>query len=257
MIKLLFTLFMMACLGNAFAQNPPDYPGFKAVISGEDSASWPLSEGGWVHDSTLYHSSLNIDRDSVRSWKRSRDFMYMRDLDSLLAASQKQIADVPLSGGSRHSFLDNLFAGSWFTILLWILGGLFVVFILYKLFFTKGVFVRAERDANVHEEEPTDAESIERDFSGLAAAASAEGDYRLAVRYLFLRCLQKLNEQGLIEYATGKTNARYQQELPAEKKVGFASVALSYEYAWYGNNSLDKDAYNKIEAAYSSFLNNL
>jgi Domain of unknown function (DUF4129) len=80
---------------------------------------------------------------------------------------------------------------------------------------------------------------------------------RLAMRYLFLKTLQKLNERELINFAADKTNSQYAREIPAAKRNEFANLALYYEYIWYGNVGVQKETFDGIKTKFDTFLNKI
>jgi hypothetical protein len=101
------------------------------------------------------------------------------------------------------------------------------------------------------EEEVTAASDVDR----LIANAVAAGNFRLAIRYWYLKTLHLLNGKNMISMAQDKTNYQYVNELrdPALRN-DFASVTLTYEYAWYGEFEVDRDLYGKIETGFSAFV---
>ena len=104
-------------------------------------------------DTTLFFNKLGMSADSMENWKNARAFRYAR-------------------------------------IIFWILAGIFVLFIIYRLFLADGIFkkVNTAKDNVV----PIAAEEIitaESDFDSFIQQAVAEGNYRLAIRYHFLKTL--------------------------------------------------------------------
>ena len=63
------------------------------------------------------------------------------------------------------------------------------------------------------------------------------GDYRRAIRYLYLSLLLYLDKAGLLTYDTGKTDGEYLDEIygnMADEAERFASLTLFFERKWYG-----------------------
>lgn len=75
-----------------------------------------------------------------------------------------------------------------------------------------------------------------QDIGALIEKAIAEEDYRLAIRYSFLMVLQRMSENGLIDYGFSKTDTDYFSELknPALQQQ-FRKLSRIYDYVWYGN----------------------
>jgi hypothetical protein len=145
-----------------------------------------------------------------------------------------------------------------FVWFLWGLAACFVGFILYQLFLSKGVFTKSRSTPKaVQIEDEIDEENLSNDFDALYRRAYNAGDMRLSMRYLFLKTLQKLNERELIQFAADKTNSQYAREMPAGKRNEFASLALYYEYIWYGNVSVQKEIFDGITTKFNAFLNKI
>ena len=205
-------------------------------------------------DTSLYFNHLGISPDTVNSWKKQKAFAYAGYLDSLLRDKQDK-KKVKQSYSSEPGWLDNFFAAAGTKIFFWILAAFFILFILYKLFLTKGVFKRNlatdKQDAgNIAEELFT----TESDFDLLIRQAAGSGNYRLAVRYQYLKALHKLAAKNLVVMAADKTNYQYVKEIsnPLYRNE-FAALTLSYEYVWYGEFAIAENIYRKIESGFTGF----
>ena len=81
----------------------------------------------------------------------------------------------------------------------------------------------------------------------LARAQLALGEWRLALRALYLGSLANLGARGLVNLARAKTNLDYERELArraagrAEVVAGFRARRLSFECVWYGRVSADEN----------------
>ncbi len=88
-------------------------------------------------------------------------------------------------------------------------------------------------------------EHIEKiDLDALITGAITEKNYRLAIRYMYLKALQDLSLKKIIDYHFEKTNADYYREIAdITIKKRFNRVSYLYDYIWYGKFELDKNAY--------------
>ncbi|MFD0794556.1 DUF4129 domain-containing protein [Mucilaginibacter litoreus] len=146
---------------------------------------------------------------------------------------------------------------TWFFIILKyaiITGGAAaLVFLILKL---------AGLDVNVFRRKPKasleyseQAENIhEIDFENDISNAVSTGNYRLAVRLLYLKSLKQLSDNGLINWQINKTNTHYVNELtdPALRDT-FKTLTYQFEYIWYGDFNINKDIYNRISNLFNSF----
>jgi hypothetical protein len=80
----------------------------------------------------------------------------------------------------------------------------------------------------------------------LAREKMAAGEWRLALRALFLASLARLASEGLVTLARFKTNHDYERELRrrARERVGtvdeFRTRRRQFEDTWYGNHPTDE-----------------
>ena len=209
-----------------------------------------------ITDTSLYLNNLNFPDDSMRQWKNLNEFAYAKYLDSLLKdKNDKQKKKLEnRTGFSVPGFLDRLLASSVLKILLWTVTGLFILFILYRLFLAESVFKRAPK-TNQHAGAQVEEEIIssQSDFDALINQALQNGNYRQAVRYQYLKTLHNLAGKNFIELAPDKTNFQYVGEIKnREYQNDFAALTLNYEYVWYGEFAIEKDRYQKIEMNFIS-----
>ncbi len=72
-------------------------------------------------------------------------------------------------------------------------------------------------------------------------------NYRLAIRFLYLKLLHLLDQNGLINWLPEKTNHRYLQELSDEAIYRFfKNLSRIYEYSWYGHFEPEKQQFNRF-----------
>ena len=203
---------------------------------------------GVDEDSTLYQNQLAIAADSAEAIKKSPSFGYAKNLDSILLAMQKKQQASPVMQ-SKPSWLEYFFFSPVVKAFFWILALLFVGFILYKLFFTHGFFQRNSYTDKVTAVIDKPEQSFATtDYTRLINDSITAGDFRMAVRYLYLQTLQKLAIRNAISFAPAKTNNQYIQEVFSKPyKDEFVAVTLQYEYVWYGGFELDETIFGKIQ----------
>ena len=98
-----------------------------------------------------------------------------------------------------------------------------------------------------------DPESVKRE----AYEWSQKGDYRQAIRCLFLSLLLYLDKMGLLTYDQGKTNGQYLSEVHkgmANEAKTFASLTLLFERKWYGMEGSSEQDFHQYEQAFASLI---
>jgi hypothetical protein len=83
-----------------------------------------------------------------------------------------------------------------------------------------------------------------------AQRLSGDGDYRSAVRYLYLSALLLLDERGLLRYERSQTNREYLRKIAhLPQLVGILGDVIEvFDRVWYGYQPLDEAAYAKYAA---------
>jgi hypothetical protein len=78
---------------------------------------------------------------------------------------------------------------------------------------------------------------------------SNNGDYRSAVRYLYLSALLVLEEHGLLSYDRTKTNLEYLRSVSGhpELETPLKFVVEVFDRVWYGYQPLDDRGYQFYE----------
>jgi hypothetical protein len=90
-----------------------------------------------------------------------------------------------------------------------------------------------------------------------AQELSSGGDYRSAVRYLYLSTLLRLEERGLLRYDRSLTNREYLKRVahdPSLAKV-LRDVVEVFDRVWYGYQPLDALAYQRYASAVEALKN--
>jgi hypothetical protein len=147
-----------------------------------------------------------------------------------------------------------------YNIVKYILVALFIIgiiFVLWKSKFRSLLKGDAKKiAATSFVDLPENIEGINID--ALIEEATRAGNYRLAVRWCFLKSLQWLSSQNKIAWQPAKTNIDYQNELKEENlKEEFISLSRVFEYAWYGEINLTESICSDYKNKIQLFINTL
>ena len=104
---------------------------------------------------------------------------------------------------------------------------------------------------NIHSE----TEDIKQaDFDSLIRNALLDKNFRLAVRFHFLKIIQVMGNSGIITLSDEKTNHDYLNEIASrELKKGFEPLINVFEYVWYGEYEPDTLVYNSLNQGFKGF----
>ena len=216
-------------------------------------------------DTSLTKTAFNSSDDTLRKWKNSSDFAYVSYLDSLLKKEKDLRTDTvsidAKTGRKRRGSVSAMSSSGTFLnsfplqIFFWVAAIFFIGFIIYKLFFTGGLFmVKNKKVSEDLEEAEPEGLSEYSEYDNLIREAEGAKDYNLSTRYLYLQTLKKLADRQLILYAPDKTNYSYVKELADRNyKQDFATLTLSYEYVWYGKFNVSPEHYEQLKNQFNSF----
>lgn len=148
-------------------------------------------------------------------------------------------------------WLNRLLGGRQITItnspfIYVIAGGIMIVLALVVGFSLRGLLASLVSETAA----PPDPHAADEDLSAEAAlqkaqALSTAGDYRAAVRYLYLSALLLLEERGLLRYNRTLTNREYLRSVAhlPELSAILRDVVEVFDQVWYGYHPLDESAY--------------
>lgn len=84
--------------------------------------------------------------------------------------------------------------------------------------------------------------------------AIAQGNYRLAVRILYLQSLQKLHLAQHIAYQQEKTNWDYVHQLQnTSLQPSFIQLTKYFDYIWYGHFSINEARFRELQEQFKQF----
>lgn len=148
-----------------------------------------------------------------------------------------------------------------FQTILWlaIIGGFAAFVIIYLANSNVRLFRKKNSIIAPAEEEETGTDNIfEINYQKEIDKAVGKGNYRFAVRLMFLRLLRNLSEKNVIQYKPDRTNFDYLLQLhPTKHYPDFFRITRNYEYSWYGQFDIDWDKFSLIKSDFDNFDNKL
>ena len=196
---------------------------------------------------SLLVSARTVRETDLAKFKKDEDFWYVNEAPK---------REVP-----RKASSFKFFEKAWFKTLMWILviGGFLVILIWFLLSSNVQLFHRksAVVDGGLQGEEGEE-NIFEIDYDAEIRKAVAGDDLRLAIRLHYLRLLKDLSQKGVIQYSQGSTNSDYVLQLYGKPYgADFFRLTRSFEYAWYGQFPISKEAFSAIETQFSNLRNRL
>ena len=88
--------------------------------------------------------------------------------------------------------------------------------------------------------------------------ALQEENYRLAIRYMYLKSLKLLSQNNIIDWHYEKTNSDYYREIEnQELKENFKKASYLYDNIWYGEFALNKTGFLSAQRDFERLNQNL
>jgi hypothetical protein len=121
-----------------------------------------------------------------------------------------------------------------------------LIFILSLYFITRNLSRNLVREAELAAENgDDDALLTSKGAMQRAQTLSGQGDYRNAVRYLYLSSLLILDEHGVLRYDRSRTNREYLRSVSSKPELAkpLSDVIDVFDRVWYGFDAVDDETY--------------
>ncbi|MDO5510657.1 MAG: hypothetical protein Q4F57_08170 [Weeksellaceae bacterium] len=188
--------------------------------------SWNNLESKYQNHEFVYDS----DKPSLTAWDRLMANFYAW-LDSLTSSN---------NAGNLREFMElmiNLIAVVGIGILIFIIVKYLLTY-KDKFFFEKKAEKLKNNVSDLHED------IHEIDFLTEIANHEQKSDWRLALRYGFLKILKTLTDKGIIDWDAEKTNQDYYQEIQnTALQSQFLQSIYWFDHVWYGEFPISQEQY--------------
>ncbi|WP_276484487.1 DUF4129 domain-containing protein [Paraflavitalea pollutisoli] len=193
-----------------------------------------------------------VPASTVDTLKADKDFAYANDPEFW---NKPEIKEKERQSNYTQE-PDSFFSGDGIRIFIYVLIAIVLLWIIYRIVIVNNLFVtRASKARHVEaeeEEEVLDNSSLDARIK----AAMAQGNYRAAVRFLFLKTLNGLQNKGWIRYHAQATNHEYlSQVTPYGVGKEFRFLTHVYEYVWYGEFALNEEQFKQVHQHFQQFHN--
>ncbi|MBO9201831.1 MULTISPECIES: hypothetical protein [Niastella] len=212
-----------------------------------------------VPDSTVHRYQKEEDfayANDPAYWNLEREREMKEKREKELQDMEKESAEAVDHKKGFWDHFNDLFAGGGIRTFIYFILALFFVFVIYRLMVVNNLFYFSKKvrgGAAAH----TEAADIEDgNLDEKIRKAIVAGEYRQAVRYMYLKSLQLLNEKEWIKFHADATNYEYVIQM-SKHKLGndFGFLTRIYDYVWYGEFILSKEQFEIVHNNFSHFYN--
>ncbi len=132
-----------------------------------------------------------------------------------------------------------------------------LAFVVTKLLGLKyqSLFFRSKKLKSGLDLETYDEDIHSLNFDKIISEAEALQQFRVAVRYMYLKLLKILSDREIIIWEINKTNKDYRKEMRKSKyNKYFNKLTLAYEYVWYGDFNINLNDFSNIKRDFKSLF---
>ena len=251
----LLCLALVCCFQAGRAQDSDEYPEQEneivaPPIEDYEQEEYSKYEDVYVPDTAVYRQVPGYITDSL---KRDEDFAYANDPEYW---TKKKEARKERS--ERKSFWESFydfFSSNTVRTIAYILIGLFILFLIFRVIIQNNLYMfyfskKLAKTDNTEEPE-TDPETLDEKLK----KALAENNYRMAVRYYYLKTLHILNERGMIRLHSQATNYQYLHQMSGNRLANeFRFLTDIYDYVWYGEFVLTENQFEVVNNNFRNFF---
>lgn len=186
----------------------------------------------------------------IKSLQKRKEFAYANDPDYW----RREESD---SGDQEEGgWLDWLTTRNWFRYMILTVLAIVLMFVIVKIAISNKLFItRGSRKSGIAEE---DELLNKNNLPTLIQEAEAQNNFRLAVRYRYMKVLQDMDERNIIHLHAQSTNWDYVNRLGTHPlKKQFLLLTRAYEYVWYGEFEITGEQYSYLKTEFQQFENSL
>ena len=187
----------------------------------------------------IERSDRHFDTAAIENFQEDSAFDYSKDYRATESLMSRIVASI-------MNFLARIFGNPgiqwlapWVFRALLILLVITVILILVRLRYGP-ILIRRGKEISTTPFLSTDEETT--DYDALIKSSQERGEYKLVVRYIFLKTLTELSGKKIIRLVDWKAPVDYGRDVPVEKRDDFLSLVDAFETTWYG----DYDASNEM-----------
>jgi hypothetical protein len=204
----------------------------------------PRQEAGPPQEPPVFRA---VPDSVIRNLQKKKEFAYANDP----AYWKKE----PVSSDS-NDWLAWLISKEWFKymVLTLLIGVLLFAIIRIAISNRMFMFTAGRKSADREEDELLQQENL----ASLVQEAEAQNNFRLAVRYRYMKVLQEMDERKIIALDARSTNWDYVSRMGSHPlKNQFLLLTRAYEYVWYGEFEINNDQYGYLRTEFQQFENSL
>lgn len=190
-------------------------------------------------------------REAIDKFRSDRDFIYDKAKEPV---GFWEIISAWISDLLEQIFTSKAFSfiSRYLTYIIIAIAVVIVIYVLHKSKLQGIIYGTQENTAIEIKETGEDIHSI--NFDTIINNAIANKEYRIAVRYYYLKTLKLLADNNLIDWKINKTNSQYVREIKRQElRNSFAELTHIFEWIWYGEIAVENSLFESAQKSFTSF----
>ena len=184
----------------------------------------------------------------VKKMQQDRDFRYAND------SSYWRKEEVKSGNNFLERFINALSQSAFLKIILYLVLVAGIVFAVYQVMMANNFFTFSRRRKKSGNKSANEEEDVLEHLDEKLADAIYAHNYRLAVRYLYLKTLKNLSDRQIIVLNAKSTNKDYVTQMSGHRsRNDFSNLTRIYEYVWYGEFTPNEMQFNVINRNFNEF----
>jgi len=191
-------------------------------------------------------------KDKIKAYQADKHFDYNESKPTEYPEWMLKIMDWfgDVFGKSLSVVLSRSFLTTVFIILLAVL--IIAIILRVQDISLRNLLGRRKMDTDETEFYSEDVNTM--DFESLISESVKTKNYRLAVRFLYLKNLKALSDRLIINWNPNKTNYSYQYEIANDSlRSEFVESTRIFDFVWYGEFELDDNSFNDAHNIFNDF----
>jgi Domain of unknown function (DUF4129) len=203
-----------------------------------DTLSAPVADSGYLPGRLCY-----VPQRQVKSYLENPNYAYANDP----AYWAKQPPENP--GVLRGLLNSKIFQWLIFTGIICL-----VLFGIYQLARENNFSWLMRKGKKNNSEAAEQVQDEEIDYDTAILKYQEEGNYRLAIRYMYLRLIRTVREKTSIPIRDSSTNAEIARALNQHPQAReFRFLTMAYEYIFYGGFSPEQELFDSLKNKFDAF----
>jgi hypothetical protein len=207
---------------------------------------------------------------TVRRYKNQKDFEYANDpaywdiehekeLKRKREQEEREWERKQKDHEDKKGFWDyfnSFFSGDAVRFITYFVLGLFFLFVIYRIMVVNKLSLFYTSPKTKVSDGGVEVDIGDENLDDKIRKAAEAGDHRQAVRFMYLKTLQLLNERQWIKYHVDATNYEYVLQM-SKHKLGndFGFLTRIYDYVWYGEFTLTREQFDIVYNNFNHFYN--